>query len=405
MSTVTLARPSTRPHSAPLSLRSLTIDQAIYSGSNFALAVLGGRSLSQADFGRFALAILAISIMVNLGKAMWHEPDLADGTAGLRPAGSVLIAVAVLTAIISFVVPLLGAVTLATAAAIAQDRARYRALGLGRIGVVLAGDGLWLAILGALVVLELHSPDPARLIAYWAAGAAVGTIVIVLGAQAGSLEASPTTVSLARRRSLFVDNMLSSGMTQIGGIVLALFLTLEDVATLRGAIIVLGPIGIVTGALTTWIFANLDRERPAIDEVARRAVVLAGGSVLLTALIGALPSRIGSELLGSGWPTRGVLLAIGLSVAFQALSTPGMMLFRLTDDRRALLGLRATAFAIFVVLVMGIAAITSSVTTTAIGYAAVNGALALLVWILLVRRSRPDPRMTTNANTPGAATS
>ena len=402
MSSTLIAPRSTR---AALSQGALTVDQLIYSGSNFALAVLGGRTLTQSDFGRFALAILAISIMVNLGKAVWHEPDLADGVSATWPPPWWLVGVAVLSTLAATALPFLGVVIAAVVVAVAQDRVRYRAFAARDVRPVVAGDSVWLGFVAAYILLAVELDSPSDILLVWTAGACLSISVIVIGSRPPLAPRSTSRVPIGQRWALLLDNMLSSGMTQIGGLVLAVFLTIDDIATLRAAIIVLGPVGIVIGALTTWIFSSLDRTKPDIANVARRSSWVAVGSLVLTGVLGVLPATIGVRILGEAWPVRTVLMLIGLSVTFQALSTPGMMLFRLTDQRRALLGLRITAFALFVTVVIGTAAFTGSVLATAGGYAAVNASFAVIVWLRLAMTKRPRRRSIAMTSMPGAANS
>ncbi len=375
-----------------LDLRLLGLDQAIYSASNFGLAALGGRSLAQADFGRFAFVILAISVFVNLGKAIWHEPDLATGNTRLTPGPWVLLGIAAVSlatcgAAFAFgfaSLPLMA--FLGVVVAVLQDRSRYGALAVNRIKPVIAGDAAWLLVIVGAFALQSRFERPEQIIGVWILGAVLGLAPPALSSlKLGATGASPS-VRLTERQALLVDFMLFSGMTQVGGLAVALVLPIEAFASVRGAIIIFGPIGVLTGALTTWIFGSLDQSTPDVAVVSKRAVQLGLLSAGLTGLVALVPASIGRSVLGSGWPPVWVLLGIGVAVALQALSTPGMMLLRLLKSHRVLLQLRLGAFASFVLVVIGVAALSQAATATAAAYGIVNGLLAVGVWTHLRRQ-------------------
>lgn len=380
------------PTKRVLDLRLLGLDQAIYSASNFGLAALGGRSLAQGDFGRFAFVILAISVFVNLGKAIWHEPDLATGKTRLTPRPIVLMgiaagALALCGAAFAFgfaSLPLMA--LLGVVAAVAQDRSRYHALAANRLRPVIAGDAMWLLVIVAALILEVRFERPDQIIGVWILGAVVGLLPPALAGLRSAATGETPIVGLSQRQTLLVDFMLFSGMTQVGGLAVGLVLPIEAFASVRGAIIIFGPIGILTGALTTWIFGSLDQSSPDVGVVSKRAVQLGLLSAAMTGLLVMVPASLGRSLLGSGWPPTWVLLGIGVAVALQAISTPGMMLLRLGKSHRVLLQLRLIAFASFVSVVLGVALISQSAIATAAAYGAVNGLLAIGVWTHLRRQ-------------------
>ena len=381
----------------------LAVDQGVYSASNFAVAALAGRALGADDFGRFAFILLTISIVGNLARAVWHEPDLAAVRAGtpaaLGPRPALLGSVALLALIVGIEgtswPPIVGA---ALAAALAQDRVRYRAIALGHGGRLLAGDLLWLTVVGSGLVGLVDVGSTAAILQLWLVGAALG-VTPHLGLRPASGPCpdghghrdGPGSIGGRRRLALLTDFLLFTGMTQIGGLTLAAFLDIDEFADLRGAIILFGPIGVLTSAVTTWIFASLEADDAAIAAVRGRAALLAGSSFVAVAAAAAVPRSVGEIVLGSGWPPRAVLVVIGLSVSCQALSTPGMMLLRLLDDRKRLLRLRLGAFATFAVATSGLAVATGSAAAVAVAYLGVNAALSGRVWLGLGQRNTPAP--------------
>jgi hypothetical protein len=420
-----------------LSLSELTVDQGLYSASNFALAALAGRSLDTEGFGRFALVALVGALVVALVRAVWHEPDLAlaasagtgavpgpgrcrargDGTGQgtATPAATLVVVTAALVAILVPVTslrsgpgPVVGLGAAAILATLVQDAARYRAIAAGRSVTLVAGDAAWLVVVAAALAAAGDGLDLAGVLTMWLAGAAAGIGPHVLGprlldpggptAPSGPVPADhrpqiPTDqASRNRRIALLADFLLLTGMTQLGGLLLGAVLPLDQFAALRGAITVFGPVGVLVAAVSTWVFAAAQAGCPDPAPIGRRAMGVAGVALAVVALVAVVPTPVGVTVLGSGWPPRSVLVLIGLSVTGQALSWPGFSLLRLVDARRLLLSLRATGLIVFLTATMTLAAVSQRAAITAAGYAAVNLSLAVVVWVVLLGCGRSGHR-------------
>jgi hypothetical protein len=398
----------------------LLVDQGLSSASNFAVAAAAGHVLAADGFGRFALLLLAISTVVNLARAVWHEPDLADsGRRGDIPGpGRAALAALTVLAVAGADATRLGAgrldevgdrtdeptvalvlAALAVVTVVANDRARYRAMTQGRTGSLLIADGAWLVVvvMGLAGVVPLRSASD--LLVLWLTGAALASVVLNLP----DLDASRFTADghndsgttppgwlQGRRLAILVDFLLFAGMTQVGGLVLGGFLPFEETASLRGAIIVFGPVGVLTGALATWVFADISRHQQADTDTTRRvgaaASMVAAIGLAAAAIAALVPTAVGEAVLGSGWPPRSVLVIIGLAVACQALSTPAMMLLRVRNERRRLLTLRTAAFAGFAATTIGLSVTFGTATATAVGYLVTNASFTATVWWSLLRR-------------------
>ena len=376
---------------AALPLTMVIGEQATYSASNFALAALGGKLLDVEQFGRFALVILAISIAVNGARAVFHEPDLSDGDGALGPSPPVLLGSAAVGLLVS--VASANIVTLALVGAtlgVVQDRARFVAISRRRLRPLFVANICWLGIVAFGFVIRGALATPEAIVRLWLIGAAVATLVPLIG-EFGE-RARRATVASSRRVALFGDFAMAAGMTQIGSLFVALLLPWSEVADLRGAIIIYGVVGVITSGLTTWIFANLDPNDVDSGDVARKAMVLGGLGLAVTAVSLLTPDRVGEFVMGSAWPSRGVLGLIGLTVATQTLSTPAMMVLRLIDERVRLLQIRAAAFAGFVVSTSTLAVMTERALFVAAAYAMTNTALVILAWVIVRRRIPDKPR-------------
>ena len=405
-----------RDRSGPVGFRVLLIDQSLSSASNFAIAAAAGRTLDADGFGRFAIVLLAISIVVNLGRAVWHEPDLVDAKDAERralprpgPHAIGYLTVFGVAAAIALDAGRWGSSTLLVAGlalvvAVGNDRARYRAIAAGASNALLAAGGIWLAVVLFAMSGTLALETPAALLHLWLVGAALGTFLLLTAGHGLRGRSADTPIASravpqrpnppsGRRLALLADFTLFSGMTQLGGLLLAAFLPFDEIATLRGAIVIFGPVGVTTGALATWIFASMageqTREPDAVRRIARASAMIAGLGVVAVAIAAVLPAGIGIVVLGSGWPSRSVLVLIGVAVACQALSTPAMMLLRARDERRPLLTLRAGAFAVFLASTIGSSILAGTASAAAIGYLLTNAGFAVAVWWWLLARSSP----------------
>ncbi|MGI9613427.1 MAG: hypothetical protein ACR2QO_10990 [Acidimicrobiales bacterium] len=396
----------------------LLIDQGLSSASNFAIAAAAGQRLDADGFGRFAIVLLAISTVVNLGRAVWHEPDLVDANHSTRrtlpPPNPLALGSLTLVAVAAartLDTTRWGSSTLIIAGlalivAVANDRARYRAIAAGASTVLLAAEGLWLAVvlLGLSGTLALDTP--AALLQLWLLGAAFGTCILIAprdrlrnDSPTAPLTSRPASgvaaQPVARRLALLADFALFAGMTQLGGLLVAMFLPFDEIATLRGAIVIFGPVGVATGALATWIFASLATEQigepDAVRRIARASAMVAGLGIATVAVAAVLPAGVGLAVLGSAWPPRSVLVLIGIAVACQALSTPAMMLLRARDERRPLLTLRAGAFAVFLASTIGFSILAGTASAAAVGYLLTNAGFAAAVWWWLLAHLSPPP--------------
>ncbi len=372
-----------------LRYRLLLVDQGLYAASNLAAVALAGRSADPARFGRFMLALLALSVTVNGIRAMWSEPEMARGWASDGPSRSVALAVAAVSSAVAMAAmagraPWAALVAAAGAVALLQDRLRYRAFLRSDAAAAVRSDAVWVLAMVAVAAVTLLAPAVAPRLAVddvlgvWTLGA--GAAVVVNLPPPRRSDGPERLTSAGAGRGLFAaDFVLQSGATQAAGLLLALVMAPAPYGELRVAITLLGPVGVANTALTTQLLAG----RPA------RARLVAGiGGVALAVVAGlaVVPERMGTAALGSAWPGRVVLALIGATVAAQTVSTWGLTRLKLATRRRALLVLRAGGAVALAVATMGAAAASGRAVPVAAAYLVVNVALAIAATVLARRQ-------------------
>lgn len=399
--------------------RLLLVDQALYAASNLAAVVLAGRVADPDGFGRFMLAFLGLSAVVNGVRAVWSEPEVARRRASAGPSREVAVMVAAAASMVAAAgiagrVPWIALVAAAGAAAVLQDRLRYRALLRQDAAAAVRSDALWavgmavagIALAGGAGVGSGRTPTVTTVLALWTLGASASALVNLpprrtLATERHMSTAEPVTITGGagaepadasgaprRRRSgrgLFLaDFALQSGATQAAGLLLGLVMAAGPYGELRAAITLLGPIGVANTALTTQLLAG----RPA---GARLVAGIAGAALGVVAALAAVPARVGVAALGSAWPDRAVLVLIGITVAAQTVSTWGLTRLKLAARRRALLVLRAAGALGLAGAAASAAALSGRAAPVAAAYLAVNAVLALAATALAPRSPTSGP--------------
>lgn len=371
--------------------RLLLVDQALYAASNLAAVVMAGRIVGPDGFGRFMWAFLGLSVAVNGFRALWSEPEMARRRASAGPSREVAVVVAAAASMVAAAgvagrVQWVAVVAAAGAAAVLQDRLRYRALLRHETAAALRSDALWAGVMAAAgIILTGPGAGPGRdggvttVLGLWTLGAAGAALVNLPPASGRAAEPCPApagaaaglpTAGAGPGRGLFLaDFALQSGATQAAGLVLGVVMAAGPFGELRAAITLLGPIGVANTALATQLLAG----RPA-------GVRLVGGigaaALAVVAVLAVVPGRLGTAALGSAWPGRAVLVLIGATVAAQSVSTWGLTQLKLAARRRALLVLRAGAAIGLAGATVAAAAVWGRAGEVAAAYLAANVALA-----------------------------
>jgi O-antigen/teichoic acid export membrane protein len=315
------------------------IDQALSSLSNLLLSVMVARAVDIEGFGAFTLAFAVYVLLVSLSRALVSQPMtvryagasadvsrsaaaestgsaavLGLGTAACLAAAGVLVHGVVGAALVALAVCLPGLLV--------QDAWRLAFFSQGRPQLAALIDAAWTVLLGigvaVLVLNGVRSAVPYLLV--WGLAAALAA---VLGAIRASV-APALSRSLGWLRThwhmtrfLLFELLLVQGAFQGGLLLMGGFGDLADVAALRGAQVVLGPVMLLNYSALAFAVPELAR-RSHLSSVQRFRVALAIGAVLSTAglvwgtAVLVLPDSAGQAVLGDSWDEVRVVLVASL---------------------------------------------------------------------------------------------
>lgn len=309
---------------------SSSLDQVFSSTSNglimFAVAV----SSSSTSFGDIALMMTALMAVIGaqrgaLGTALLLSADQPQDR--IEREGGFALTVSLIAGLIVAALLLVfgssaGLPTLFVAAgapvALAQDVLRYVAIAEGRAHVAAIWDGIWFAgSLALLVASWLTQMQDFVLLAGW-----VSLAVIALIGMLASLRLRPS-VSGIRAWALAgwehrVRYAIDAGLEQVTVFtvlaVAAAILGSAATAALRGATILLSPIGIFAVALQVIVISESTRRSSSPRVVWYSVLKLTGSVSCVTAVIGAalylLPESLGRLLLGESFESARHLLPV-----------------------------------------------------------------------------------------------
>lgn len=355
---------------------------AVGSASNVLVTVSSARVLTPEDFGVVAVGLAVWMVVTGGLRAYCGEPlliELASATAdearrripiGLGFAvtvGSALGAAVLLTGILlggdwrdPFLVLglLLPFLTL-------QDAGRYALFGLGRSSDAFKLDFAWLAVQGAALALitAVDLRSPAWSFASWSAG---GVFASLFGLRWLGLVPSVSHLGEWLRSQRILGKLLlwefavAQGAAFVAVAGLSFFDSRESSGALRGAMVLFGPLLIVTAAATALFVPTLSRlaTKGEFVQLRRRVRSISLGLSLLactySGLLILIPDSFGSEALGRTWAiSNGLIPILG---AAQVLSTfAAGRLIGLRSMRAASSSLRARVivFPFSLLLVMG----------------------------------------------------
>jgi O-antigen/teichoic acid export membrane protein len=395
------------------------VDQVLSALSNIVLSIVVARSVSADGFGAFAVAFVVFGIGIAVTRSVVGQPlqirfsaaeedqqrtAIAAGlgcalgiglTGGLAVAAAgLLIPGAVGGALVALAVVLPGLLV--------QDSCRMAAFALGRPRLAALVDGLWALQQFALIVVLL------------AAGLGSVPVLVLAWGGAAALSVMPGLVALRVRprlkatadwlrdhrdliRYLLPEYFLSLGAMQFGILLVGLVASADAVGALRGAQVLLGPLGVLGAAVFQFAVPEVAR-RPDRSERDRWrfAVRIGGGLGLVTvcyvAVLLVLPDSVGRALFGDTWAgAAAVLLAMGCSsVASSLANGPAGVLYGMGRARATFRLNLAKGPVLVVALLVG----TWSAGAVGAGWAfALVEALVLPAWVLTLRLSlRPLDR-------------
>ncbi len=325
-------------------------DQALSSLTNFALTVLVARSVTESEFGAFAIAVLVYLTVLGIVRGLLAEPlavrfsaapPAARNQASAAATGASVWAGALVGAGLLVVATFFGGTTRSVLLALGismpglalQDAWRFVFVTEGRPARAAANDLVWaLAQFGAVgALLAFTDAGAGAFVLAW--GLAANVAALVGCAQAGMLPALGAGPRWARRHLDLGGPFALDFTAQVGGSYVSLFVVtaiagLDAVAGLRGAQVLLGPVNVLyLGARLIAVPEGARLAARGGRAVVRLSAVVALALGAAAAVVGTilllLPDSIGTELLGDTWdaarrvllPTTLLMAANGIGVA------------------------------------------------------------------------------------------
>lgn len=335
MSTVTEGGPRRSPLRAMAGRLSWGLgDQAVSSLTNFAVGLYVARSLGATAFGVFTLAWVTYGVLINVSRGLGTDPLMvrfsgvateAWRAATARAAGTAL-AVGIATGVVSVLAGLAigGQVGLAFVGLgvvlpflLLQDAWRFGFFAAGKGHKAFLNDIVWgLALAPAMVLAAKHGTVLGFVIGWGLSGG----VAAIFGCFQSRIVPRLSAVRgwLHDQRDLgtryLIENVSSSGASQLRAYGLGAIAGLAAVGTVRGAELLLGPFQAILMGLSLVTVAEAARVlRRAPHRLPLFCLALGAGQAAAAlawglALILLLPEVVGVHLLGSIWPAAHALI-------------------------------------------------------------------------------------------------
>jgi O-antigen/teichoic acid export membrane protein len=195
-------------------------------------------------------------------------------------------------------------------ALLVQDAWRAVFIVHGRPASAAFNDSAWatvqLGVVGWMLYVGVDTAPP--LLAGWGTAAVVASLLGMaqMGAWPQPVRGVRWLVRQADLSRFYVPQFLAViGSFQLTLLLVGVVGSLQDVGSLRAALVLLGPLGIIGFSATAFAVPELSRRdldrRHTLQAALAISSVLVIASVLWSATLLALPDRIGSQLLGDTW--------------------------------------------------------------------------------------------------------
>ena len=391
-------------------------DQAIYSATNFGLAVLVAGVAGGHTFGAFAAGYVAYTLLLGTVEALTAEVfTVVYGARGrremddaLRAAAGAALLLGLVTAgtaalVAAIVRGALGSVLVAFAvflpALFVQDVWRFAFFAEGRPQSAACNDFVW-GVVQATFVGVLVATDHVTVIALIVAWGASGAIAALLGGlQAGAVPSLRRGPGWLRTNAHFGarfagEFLLLYGSAQVVLASVGFTRGLEQLARLRVAQLAFGPLQTLLNAARVALTAVVIRARAlSADRAVRLAAGISCGLALAALLwavaVLAVPDHVGRTLLGSSWiEGRTILPAMAVTNVAVALGFGPLVFLRASMAARRTFATRAAIGTLLLTLGVG-GGVLGGARGAAIGVAIANtGGFVLLTWQARIARSR-----------------
>ncbi|WP_322920491.1 MATE family efflux transporter [Nocardioides renjunii] len=333
------------------------IDQGLSSLSNVLFLVAAARVAGVDEFGTvsFAYALFAFGMAVQRS-SLGLLVSLAAG--GGRPPPVVLsvgwaAAVAALGVVLGVTIGDGGSLAYyvlvgACLVVYPQDLLRYGAIAERRADRAVVSDGAWFAVTLGLLVATVAGleVDVTTMTLTWVLGGGGAALVVMLASRRSGERSSGSRWlrdHAGELRVLGPDALLACLAPLVLAAVMTSYMTLGDVAAVRGAGTLLGPAAVLFSALPAVMVPELvrvlgdDRARLAAAQAAVMSVLVLAWAVCL-ALV---PQSIGEQVLGETWMvSRAILPWVVLEQVVWALASGPISLLSSYRRWRMLLAIR-----------------------------------------------------------------
>jgi hypothetical protein len=274
-----------------------------------------------------------------------------------------------------------------------QDGWRGALIGAGRPAAAALNDSIWTVSQFAAVgwLLATGWTSASALVLTWGL---TGGLAAVFGiVQTGAVPRLQDTrrwliTHWNQSRFFLAEWVLVLGAAQTSLLLVAASGSVRDIGALRAAQVLLGPLNLVAGSAFDFLISELARRSNMRPRELLRAAVLTSGTLGLLclswgAVLLALPSSIGHQLLGDTWPlTRDVLPASILWACAIVLSTGPAVVLRVLG--RARVSFEINAMTVPLLIVLGLVGLhLGGAAGAAAGFALANWLTAPVWWIRL----------------------
>jgi len=396
------------------------LDQVLSALTNAVLFFLVARSVPVAGVDAFATAFYVFSMLIGVERSLVGQVlsvrfsgvtgrRWRTGVAqGLGCAVGVSVIVSVVMALIALALPptlrnTLLATALVLPALALQDACRMAFFAQSNARLAALNDLLWAVVqFSAIgVLIGTGTAGAPQLVLAWGGAAAVCCVVALR--QLRVVPQPLATVAWFRRHRdmsgfLVGEYLLGAGAFNGGFLVVGALVGTGALAALRGAQVLLGPLGIIPAAVLTFALPELSK-RSWLSAAARWkvAVATAGGmtavSLAYTGGLLLLPHAAGVALFGRTWDgAHSVFLAVALgSTAAGACLGPAVVIYAMGRARATFRLMMVEAPLVFALMIGG--AMAGGVRGAAWGLA-LDQTLLIPLWFLqlraILRERAPD---------------
>jgi O-antigen/teichoic acid export membrane protein len=378
-------------------------EQAIASLTTLAAASLTARSVGTSEFGEFGLLFAVYLLVVGISRTCTSEPlavrqarfsgaerDRASSSAASLAVVVGLVAAVVVLALAGLVQGELSAAVIALGVALPllllQDCLRQVMIIGGRARSAALNGSAWLvlSIVGFVLV------GPSDLTVAWAV-----TVWAMGGCAAAMFGLLQTRVALGRGATEWLRRQGDLSSRYLGEYLLALasghmlvvlvaaFAGLSAAGGVRGAQVVVGPLTVVFGAISTQAVPHLARSwdrQEILDRHTRRlSMTFVGIAVVFFGLLLAIPESLGRELLGDSWGSTRDLLG-WFALSYVAIGAAGGAVIGLRATGRARQALSARIVTTVVTTGLVAFGLVFGEVRDAIAGLAIGQCLSVLVW-------------------------